>query len=532
MSMSPDDPSFLQSLLGPNGSLNSSMYSPAMGLAMGLLQAGGPSRMPVSFGQALGQGMQSGQQFQQAGIQNAMQQIQLQQARQGQQYYNSLFPTQPTGLPQQPNVQSSQAPAAIGTANASATNGLNSPSTPVPIDSSLAGAPNIPQIASQGVPAQATKQAPAKPQLPALMDPTQDSVYQNYILQARRAEWYKPGSGKPLQDLADARLANLNNQEITLNPDQAGLLIPGGVLPGQSIKYKPYSGDWSVAGESAIGTVPVQTPQGTTVNMPYDKRSGSIRDPSGMLAQKDYTKPLPSAAQEDMAQRIAAGMQAPPTVSSRNPGAADELARADAIVKSQGGSGYDASTWPAKQKAVTYWNTGAGANQLTAFKAAESHIDTLKPLIANLDNTNTPAFNHLKNFFAAQTGSTAPTNFAAAKQYVGGELAKVVTGSGGTVTEGDRMQAQQVLDAAKTPEQLTQALNTVQNLIGGKLLALKGQYLNSGMGNFEKRLDGSPAALRAMQSFEQSEQNTQAPATPANGQYKDAQGQTWSVQVH
>jgi hypothetical protein len=38
-----------------------SMSSPTMGLAMGLLSAGGPSRMPVSLGQALGQGLQNAQ---------------------------------------------------------------------------------------------------------------------------------------------------------------------------------------------------------------------------------------------------------------------------------------------------------------------------------------------------------------------------------------------------------------------------------------------------------------------------------------
>lgn len=52
-----------------------------MGLAMGLLQAGGPSRMPTSFGQALGQGMQTGQQFQSQGVQAAMQQIELQKQK-------------------------------------------------------------------------------------------------------------------------------------------------------------------------------------------------------------------------------------------------------------------------------------------------------------------------------------------------------------------------------------------------------------------------------------------------------------------
>lgn len=89
MSASPD---FMTQLLGQNG-----LYSPTMGLAMGLLQAGGPSRMPVSLGQALGQGLQTGQQFQQAGLQNAMQQLML--GRQ-QAYVNALMQGPPSQVPQ------------------------------------------------------------------------------------------------------------------------------------------------------------------------------------------------------------------------------------------------------------------------------------------------------------------------------------------------------------------------------------------------------------------------------------------------
>lgn len=442
-----------------------------MGLAMGLLQAGGPSRMPTTFGQALGQGMQTGQQFQSTGVQNAMQKIQLEQAQQGQQYFQGMLNgNQPSALPPQPNADASQAPAAIGTA-ASAAN----------------------------APAQASPVAPQPAKLPALMDPTQDPRYLAIQRQAMIAKHFGQDS-TAYDNQAKALVDNLNSQEITLTPEQAKLLIPGGTLEGQSIKYKPYSGDWSVAGESAMGTVPVMTPAGTMANVPYDKRSGQVRDIGGVLKTVDYTQPLKDTAQESIAQRVAAGMAPPPVVSSRNPGAANQLARADSILKEQGLPGYDASTWPSKQKAVTYWNTGPGATQVTAFNAAESHLETLKPLIDNLNNTKSPAWNHLANFFKYQTGSTAPTDFSAAKQYVGGELAKVVSGAGGTVTEGDRMQAQSQLSNANSPEQLKSAVETIQKLIGGKVLALKTQYTNNGLGNFEHRLEGP--ARQAMQSFE------------------------------
>lgn len=50
---------------------------PMMGLATGLLSAGGPSRMPVSLGQALGAGVQGIQEFQQNGLVNQMRQAQM-----------------------------------------------------------------------------------------------------------------------------------------------------------------------------------------------------------------------------------------------------------------------------------------------------------------------------------------------------------------------------------------------------------------------------------------------------------------------
>lgn len=58
----------LQSLLG----------SPQMqGIAMGLLQASGPSPTPISFGQALGQGMQMGNQMQEQAYQRQLNQLMM-----------------------------------------------------------------------------------------------------------------------------------------------------------------------------------------------------------------------------------------------------------------------------------------------------------------------------------------------------------------------------------------------------------------------------------------------------------------------
>jgi len=58
------------------GLLNA-MDSPEMGLAMGLLSAGGPSRMPISLGQGLAQGYQGYQQAQQAQQAEELRKLQL-----------------------------------------------------------------------------------------------------------------------------------------------------------------------------------------------------------------------------------------------------------------------------------------------------------------------------------------------------------------------------------------------------------------------------------------------------------------------
>lgn len=507
MSVPSDDIGFWARL---NNGLNSGslMNDPLMGLAAGLLQAAGPSRMPTSLGQALGAGLQTGQQFQGAGIQNALQRIQLQQAIQGQQYFNSLL--NPGGPTQQPTpqqtVDQTQAPAALGAALS------NQPATPQPQSGNgLQPISPIAQPALQQAPI--PKLAPMQPRLPTVQDPSADPTYQHYIQQARLAEYFKQGSGKPFEDLANSRLAELNNQVVTLDPDQAKLIIPGGLPAGQSLQFHPYSGKADTIGSDAIAQMSTFSPAtGTFMPTLVDKRTGKPIGGSGSNAAFDPAQPLPGNL-ESQAQAVASYTQPPPTMSSRNPSAGLILARARFI-----NPDYDATQYGAKSKAASYFTTGEGGKQLTAFNTAVSHLATLEPLIDNMGNTQSPMFNRAKNFFAQQTGSTAPTDLATAKQYVGGELAKVV--AGGNMTESDRNQAQSALNSANTPEQLKSAIQVIKTLMGGKLTALETQYKAAGLNNFEKRLE--PASLDALNKFSESQVQTGNNGLP----------QGWSVQVH
>lgn len=490
MSASPD---YMTALLsGTNGLMNSSLYSPLMGLAAGLLQAGGPSRMPTSLGQALGAALQGAQQFQQGGIQNAMQQLQLRQALQGQQYFQGLLSGgQPTdSSPQTPASQIPQGTPPTSPSQAA-------PQAAPAIDSSLAGAPDNPLLRPL-TPAVAAPQAkPAPVSLPQVMDPSADATYQALMRQAQLAEYFKVGSGKPFEDKAQARLQELQNQVVTLNPQQAALIIPGGLPAGQSLQFHPYSGKAETIGTDAIGQLNTFSPStGTFLPTLVDKRTGKPIGGTSSTAAFDPSQPLPGTL-ESQAQAVANYEQQAPTISSRNPSASLVLARARAI-----NPDYDQTQYAAKSKAASAFTTGQQGQQIAAFNTAISHLQTLETILQNLGNTNTPAFNHLANFYKAQTGQAAPTNFATAKQLVAGEIAKAI--AGGNMTEGDRDKANSVLSAANSPAQLQGAIDTIKQLMGGKLVALKTQYESAGLKNFERKLE--PASQRALTDFEGSEQ--------------------------
>lgn len=160
MSASPDYMTqMLSGLSGANdpSMINNALYSPLMGIAAGLLQAGGPSRMPVSLGQAIGAGLQGGQQFGTAGIQRQMQLLPLMQQRMLMQYYqNQQNQQQPSDLPPQ----------------ATTPNDTTSPQTQ-DATSALAGSSPAPGL---------TAPTPTPPSVG--LDPTQDPQYQRLSMLA------------------------------------------------------------------------------------------------------------------------------------------------------------------------------------------------------------------------------------------------------------------------------------------------------------------------------------------------------------
>ena len=151
------------------------------------------------------------------------------------------------------------------------------------------------------------------------------------------------------------------------------------------------------------------------------------------------------------------------------------------------------------------FSAGQAAKKVTANNTALNHLATMDKLADDLANSDTRVVNLAANAFAKATGSSAPSNFDAAKQLVAGEVMKAVTANGGGVTE--RQEAEKNITSSNSPEQLRGVIKTYKELLGGQLSSLGQQYeTGSGRKDFNTKL--SPATRELLKQ-------SAPPAAPA-----------------
>lgn len=121
---------------------------------------------------------------------------------------------------------------------------------------------------------------------------------------------------------------------------------------------------------------------------------------------------------------------------------------------------------------------GVEGRAVRSFNVAIDHLDTLQEVGNALKNNNAQVFNKLSNYIATQTGSEAPTNFEGVKRIVADEVVKAVVGANGAL--GDREEAAKAINAASSPAQLNGLIKRYQQLMGGQLKGLAGQYYGGG----------------------------------------------------
>ena len=216
---------------------------------------------------------------------------------------------------------------------------------------------------------------------------------------------------------------------------------------------------------------------------------------------------------EDSAQAIAAGAIAPP---GRNNKSRDAIMAKVMRINPT----YREADYGNAAAAERSWinPNGYGAKQLQAFNTVANHLETLDELSKAMQSENIPAANRAVNFFRTGLGHSEVTNFDAAKQAVSAEVVKAITGTGGALS--DRQEAEAIFSAAKSPEQMAGAIQTVKQLIAGRLDTAKALYkAGTRKDNFEELL---PPVARSYFADYLGQRDGTAPAVaPAAGSPKD-----------
>jgi hypothetical protein len=197
----------------------------------------------------------------------------------------------------------------------------------------------------------------------------------------------------------------------------------------------------------------------------------------------------------ELVQAIAEGREAP----RQGKWAAGIMNDVEKYSKETLGHPYDATSFAGKQRAVNAFATGREGQSTRSLNVAISHLEVLKQLGENLDNTKSQTFNALANLVSTEFGYDAPTSFNAVKQIVAAEIMKSIVPTGGGVHE--RAELAKTANDASSPEQLRGVIRSFESLLAGQMKGLRKQYEDTtGLKDFDRRF--TPETLRALKGSE------------------------------
>jgi len=479
------------------GNLSPEQTQGLLAAAAQMLQQSGPSRMPTSFGQIAGGGLQAFQAGTDAAQQRRMQQEQAQQAAQlhGLQIQGLQGDLQDKSISRQQNLDAQKF---LQDYNARA-------SSPTSFAQSVLGNDLAPTVENAAKLTQAQGATPSG------------------------------GSGNSTEQLFNSRLAQAAAMRATGNPL---LVAQADKLEETALKFQPkYSTDFRVARgddgklhnfiladngswkDTGLAVAPklrelnlggttqliddnsatpgqifqrTQTPDSLASNaisrerLAFDKSqaedgTGPLSTDAILNAAKRYNfdGTLP---QMGMGKSAAAGRSAILNKAAELAGDTGVAGGRDSQLNNKG----DVAS---RNAAVKAFDSGKYGNTVKSFNVSIAHLDTLDKLSDALGNRDLNMLNKVGNYYAQQTGNPAPTNFNAAKKIVGDEIVKAIVGSGGGVA--DREEAARTIDAANSPAQLKAVIKTYQDLMVGQLGGLEQQYrVSTKRDDFGKYLSG------------------------------------------
>jgi hypothetical protein len=259
-----------------------------------------------------------------------------------------------------------------------------------------------------------------------------------------------------------------------------GTLPPLGMgKPAAMLRAKILDRAQAIATQSPAATPPPNTTPSVSVSPQTE-----IPAPDAAPVVNNLN-PAPTAATPNVNNLVAPPVGTPPVVA---PVGTTPQQAAQNIVTSK-------TNTATQRRALTDFSTGIQGRMVNSMNTAVEHLSTLTELADALKNNDVRAINTVGNLVAKQTGSPAPTNFAAARQIVAQEIVKAIVANGGTGRE--REEAAANIAAAGSPEQLAGVISTYQELLAGQLKSLGLQYKNTtGRDDFNTKL--LPSTIRAL----------------------------------
>jgi hypothetical protein len=140
------------------------------------------------------------------------------------------------------------------------------------------------------------------------------------------------------------------------------------------------------------------------------------------------------------------------------------------------------------QAQKSWFGNGANAKNLTSVNMISQHLSLAEQLAAQLKNGSFQPGNVLAQKWSQMTGNAAPTNLSAVNDFLGPEVVKFLNANGGTGDE--RKELTHAMALGNSPAQFQGTADTIRNLLGGRVDALRLQHGADfqGRGNFETRL--------------------------------------------
>jgi hypothetical protein len=204
------------------------------------------------------------------------------------------------------------------------------------------------------------------------------------------------------------------------------------------------------------------------------------------LTGEDYLATLPSATAAQI-RSIAEGRDKMPSATSRQPAA---ITLRNAVYQ------FDPTFNEERAQMRRAFATGADGRNIGNLNTAVVHLDSLMDAAAAMKNGSFTPGNQAYNAFASIFGSTPPTNFAALKQVVAGEMANALKGQ---ATDPEIAHISAVLNGANSEDQLAGVIrNTFIPALGAKLNTYHERAQQYNVGNWNPVL---PTARRVFGKY-------------------------------